>query len=89
MSVPRWGPLAELQTFLQEMGMRLAIYDDDFLGPEAMAFTTGVRDHTLQAALAAYSGPLVPSLSGLLGDTVQPAAQVVWDLGETELALYP
>lgn len=40
MSVPRWGPLAELQTFLQEMGMRHAVYDDDFLGPEAMAFTT-------------------------------------------------
>lgn len=74
MSVPRWGPMAELQTSLQEMGMRHAIYDDDFLGPEAMTFTTGMSDHILQAALAAYAGPRFPSFQ-VWWETVQPAAR--------------
>lgn len=77
--------MAELQTFLQEVGMRHVIYNEDFLGPEAMTFTAGVSDHVLQAALAAYWGPWFPSFQ-VWWETVEPA-QLVWDLGEAELPL--
>lgn len=58
-----------------------------FWGQRQWLSPPGMRHHILQTTLAASSAPLVPILPGLVADTVQPAAQVMSDPGETELAL--
>lgn len=63
-----------------------ACYIEPSEGPDAVPFTTGMRDRVIQTAPPAYCDTLVPVLSTLVGRTIQVAAQAVAHLGEIELA---
>lgn len=76
--------IEELQAYLQELGMRCDIYNQDFQGPDAEPFVTPMRDGILQTAPSKHDGMLVSVLSPVEGQSVQTTAQLVADLGKTE-----
>ena len=81
-----WSPMEDLQNYVCELGVREAIYEDIFDGPDLVKFSAGMRDLILQQAPSHLYGTLVSILNPLVASeaVVQQAAQLVADLGETE-----
>ena len=78
--------MEDLQNYICELGIREAIYEDSFEGPDMVKFSAGMRDLILQQAPPHLYGTLVSILNPLVASeaVVQQAAQLVADLGETE-----
>jgi len=81
-----WSTMEDLQNYICELGIREAIYEDSFEGPDMVKFSAGMRDLILQQAPPHLYGTLVSILNPLVASeaVVQQAAQLVADLGETE-----
>lgn len=82
-----WTSMEDLQNYIREIGMKEAIYDDDFESPGLVKFSAGMMDFILQQAPPHWYGTLVSILNPLQGTSeviIQQAAQLVSDLGETE-----
>lgn len=81
-----WSSMEDLQNYIRELGVREAIYEDTFDGPDMVKFSAGMRDLILQQAPSHLYGTLVSILNPLVASeaVVQQAAQLVADLGETE-----
>ena len=81
-----WNTMEDLQNYIRELGMREAIYEEAFDGPDMIRFSAGMRDQILQQAPSHMYGTLVAILNPLVASeaVVQQAAQIVADLGETE-----
>ena len=82
-----WSTMEDLQNYICELGIREAIYEDSFEGPDMVKFSAaGMRDLILQQAPPHLYGTLVSILNPLVASeaVVQQAAQLVADPGETE-----
>ena len=81
--------MEDLQSYIHELGVREAIYEDTFDGPDMVKFSAGMRDLILQQAPSHLYDALVSILNSLVAseEVVQQAAQLVADLGETERLL--
>ena len=81
-----WSTVEDLQNYICELGIREAIYEDSFEGPDMVKLSAGMRDLILQQAPSRLYGTLVSTLNPLVASeaVVQQAAQLVADLGETE-----
>ena len=75
-----------MQNYIRELGMKEAIYEDDFESPDLNKFSAGMRDLILQQAPPHQYGTLVSRLNPLVASEaiIQQAAQLVADLAETE-----
>ena len=78
--------MEDLQNYICELGIREAIYEDSFEGPDMVKLSAGMRDLILQQAPSHLYGTLFSMLNPLVASeaVVQQAAQLVADLGETE-----
>ena len=76
----------DLQNYIRELGMKEAIYEEDFESPDRMKFSAGMRDLILQQAPPHQYGTLVSILNPLVASEaiIQQAAQLVADQRETE-----
>ncbi|XP_021238701.1 uncharacterized protein LOC110391220 [Numida meleagris] len=81
-----WSSMEDLQTYIRELGMKEAIYEDGFESADLVKFSAGMRDLILQQAPSHHYGTLLSILNPLVASEaiVQQAAQLVADLGETE-----
>lgn len=81
-----WSSMEDLQNYIRELGMKEAIYEDNFESPDMIKFSAGMRDLILQQAPPHQYGTLVSILNPLVASeaVIQQAAQLVADLGETE-----
>ena len=81
-----WPSMEVSQNYIRELGMKEAIYEEDFESPDMMKFSAGMRDLILQQAPPHQYGTLVSILNPLVASEaiIQQAAQLVTDLGETE-----
>lgn len=78
-----WSSTEDLQNYIRELSMKVAIYEEDF---ESLDISAGMRDVILQQALPHQYGTLVSTVNSLVASEaiIQQAAQLVADLGETE-----
>ena len=78
--------MEDLQNYICELGIREAIYEDSFEGPDMVKLSAGIRDLILRQAPSHLYGTMVSMLNPLVASeaVVQQAAQLVADLGETE-----
>ena len=78
--------MEDVQNYIRELGMKEAIYEEDFESPDTIKFSAGMRDLILKQVPPQQYGTLVPILNPLVASEVmiQQAAQLVADLMETE-----
>lgn len=81
-----WSSMEDLQNCIRELGMKEAIYEEDFESPDLMKFSVGMRDLILQQAPPHQYGTLVTILNPLVTSEaiIQQASQLVADQGKTE-----
>ena len=74
------------QNYIRELGMKEAIYEEDFESPDMMKFSAGMRDLILQQAPPHQYRTLISILNPLVASEaiIQQATQLVADPGETE-----
>lgn len=78
--------MEELQTYITELGMKEAIYDDTHESPDLVKFSTEMKELILQQEPPYQNGMLVFILNPLvaLEAVVQQAAQLVINSWEAE-----
>ena len=86
LNIGLWSSVEDLQNYIQELGMKEAIYEEDFESSDMMKFSAGMRDLILQQAPPHQYGTLVSVLNPLVASEaiIQQAVQLVADLGEAE-----
>ena len=77
--------MEDLHNYIRELGMKEAIYEEDFESPDMMKFSAGMRDLILQQAPPHQYGTLV-ILNPLVASEaiIQQTTQLVADQRETE-----